>query len=442
MSNHSTTPYRDEELGDLLRDLEAPEHGAVFHAELRGRLADERGALRRRARLGWGMRVAAAAVVVGVVVAVVGIPGGGHGGPAVATAATVKAELRHALTSLRTLSGVVVTDGSERRRFALDAEGDFRLEGPAPGEVITYDASTGVARSAQRSESAGGSTIFYAERTGVAPGLPDQGPPTWILGDQFAAYVRAALAAGDPAVREVTFDGRAAWRLDVAAVPNKIVPELSGDEFEITVDQDTGLPVQVVERKAGAILHQVRLEELRVDAALPAGSFRLTFPAGAEVMRSDDGFRRTSLGRAAAVVGYLPLEPASVPAGFALREVAVAAEAGPTGKEAGNPPSRMVVSLAYRRGFDEFLVTTRLRSAGEEWSDPLATGEGIVDHPETVTLRRGALAGVRASIVLAPRGIPHLWAQTNDRVISVGGDLSRRELIEVAESLTTTKEKP
>jgi hypothetical protein len=446
MSNETIIPYRDEELGEMLRELSVPEHGPAFHSELRGKLGEQRTAFRRRAHRRWGIRLAAAAAVVAAVGAVVGIPGAdrtrGISGPSVASAATVKAEVRHALSSMRTLSGVLTADGpqggAETWHFALDAAGDFRLDGPSAGEVITYDASTGVARSAQHSASLGGSTLFYAERRGVAPGAPDQGPPTWILPEQFAAFVRATLAAGDPDVHETVFDGRPAWRLDVDATPNAIVPEFSGDHFQITVDRDTGLPVRVVEMKGGAILHEVRLDDLRVDAALPADEFRLAFPARAEVARSDDGFRRTSLDRVADTVGYRPLVPGSLPAGFALSEVAVARVAAPTGKEGGNPESRMVVSLAYRNGFDELLVTTRLRGSGE-WTDPLATGEGFVDHAQPVTLDHGALAGSTAYVLVAPRGVPHLWVETSDQVLTVSGDLSREQLIHLAESLVVKK---
>jgi hypothetical protein len=162
-------------------------------------------------------------------------------------------------------------------------------------------------------------------------------------------------------------------------------------------------------------------------------------------MRSDDGFRRVELGEAASIVGYAPLVPASVPDGYELAEVAVARDAAPTGAEAANPRSRMVVSLSYRRGLDQFLVTTRLTRVPAEgepelplarlWGDPLATGEGFVDEGERLTIRRGALEG-EAELVLSPRGIPHLWALTDDLVVTVAGDLSRAELIQVTESLT------
>jgi hypothetical protein len=105
----------------------------------------------------------------------------------------------------------------------------------------------------------------------------------------------------------------------------------------------------------------------------------------------------------------------------------------------------MVVSLSYRRGLDQFLVTTRLSQVPSEiepelppdavWGDPLATGEGFVDGGEKLTISRGALQGEEAELLLVPRGIPHLWALTDQLVVTVGGDLSRAELIHVTESL-------
>jgi hypothetical protein len=105
----------------------------------------------------------------------------------------------------------------------------------------------------------------------------------------------------------------------------------------------------------------------------------------------------------------------------------------------------MVVSLSYRRGLDQFLVTTRLARVPAEgepelplaqlWGDPLASGEGIHDEPEQLTIRQGALEGEEAELVLSSRGIPHVWALTNQLVVTVGGDLSRAELIAVTESL-------
>ena len=456
MSGNDTIHHRDEELGAALRALDVPPHRPGFHAELHRRLLEERRTTlvparqRRRARRTWlrrGARVAAVAAAAGIVLLAAGIPRTDRtppvGGPEAATAAEIQAEVRAALTGLRSLSGRIVFDGPERGderhwRFTLTAAGDFRLAGPARGEVVVYDASAGVTRSAQRSASVeGDDTLLYAVRRGVAPGPPDPGPPTWLLPDTFGAFVRALLAADDPRVRTVEHEGRPAWRLDVDTVPNGIVPEFTGDRFEITVDRETGMPVLVVERKGDAFLRELRLERLEVDGSVPPGAFRLAFPNGAEVMETDEGFRRVELGEAAAIVGYDPLVPAWLPKGYELAEVAVAEASSPPGTEAGNPPSRMVVSLSFRRGLDRFLVTTRLAGGHQpgRWNDPLATGEGFVDEPERLVLEAGALRGEEGELLLAPRGIPHLWTLTDDLVVTVGGDLARAELLRVAESL-------
>jgi hypothetical protein len=89
----------------------------------------------------------------------------------------------------------------------------------------------------------------------------------------------------------------------------------------------------------------------------------------------------------------------------------------------------MVVTHTNRPGIDEFHLTTRLRRS-RSWDDPLASPEGFVDHPEHVTA-----GSLQAELVLSPRATPHLWALTDDLVVTVGGDLSRAELLRVAGSL-------
>jgi hypothetical protein len=441
--------YRDEVLGNALRQLEVPEHRQSFHADLRRLLAEERIARRRfrgapkrvnRARLA----VALVAALVAVLIMAIGIPLVEHssrlGGPQPVDAALIKAKVRLALGTMRNLRGILVYDGprkddEKRWRFTLTAQGDFELDGPGRGEWMAYDASAGIARAAQRSESLGGvGPLFYSERRGLAPGLPDPGPPSWLIPTEMGAFVRALLAADDPRVRVTVYESRPAWTLGVDTVPNAIVPEFTGDRFQITVDQESGMPVRVVERKAGAVIRELRIEDLAVNVKLAPGAFEHAFPAGAEVARMDEGFERVGLDKVGGIVGYQPLVPHWLPDGYKLAEVAVARKSGPTGAEGGNPASRSVVSLSYRRGFDQVLVTTRI-AAGGPWSDPLATGEGYVDRPERVVLEAGALAGRPAELLLEPRGIPHLWTRSDALVVTVSGALGKAELLRVAESL-------
>jgi hypothetical protein len=202
----------------------------------------------------------------------------------------------------------------------------------------------------------------------------------------------------------------------------------------ITVDRQTGLPLRVAETRRGSLLRELRIEQVHVDRPIPAGTFRLAFPAGAEVMRSDTGFRRVGLPQARRLAGDAALVPSWLPRGFHRTEVAVAREAAPTGKGGDNPPSRVVVSLAYRRGLDRLVVTTRLRGDGS-WSDPLASPPGFADREVPLVLRTGALAGSDAHVVVEPRTSPHVWALTRTLVVTVAGDLDRADLVRVAASL-------
>jgi outer membrane lipoprotein-sorting protein len=443
---------RDEILGAALRQLEVPEHRPDFHARLHYLLAEERRARRaeehrrtrtRRRRVLWTIRLAAAAAVVSAA-AVIGFPHTDTG-PHPATAAEVQARVAGALASVRTMSGEIAyhaTDpltGTSRTRwsFALTAKGDFRLRQANGGSDVAYDAAHGVQRSLNQSASIQDeATLFGAETKGLAPGRPDPGPSDWLLQRDLGAVVRAVRAANDPRVETTTYEGRPAWRLDVPVPTNAIYPD--ADRFEITVDQETGIPVLVVATLDGKFKSELRVENLAVDPRLAHNAFTLSFPSDVSVEESDFGFRRVSLDEVEDVVGYGPLVPASVPDGYRLAEVAVAKRSGSTGVEAMNPRSRDVVSLSYRRGLDQFIVTTRLRHVArypDMWSDPLATGEGFRDEPEKITLEGGELAGLTADLLIVPRNVPHLWTLTDNLVITVSGDLSRAELLSVAQSL-------
>jgi len=445
----------DERLGAALRELEVPEHAPGFEPGLRRRIAAEerrrrpwRGlaaafATRRRA----GFAAVAAAAVVAVLVVMFALPGSGPVGPQRALAAEVKARVASAMAAVRTMTGEVVAtsrhDRSDRMHttrftFALTDRGDIRVRASDGSVNSAYDAATGVQRALQPSASLGGGPLFASEQRGLAPGPPDAAPSDWVVQRQLGSAVRALLADADPAVAVTTFQGRPAWRLDVDVTPNLIYADF--DHLVVTVDQETGVPVDVVASLDGRLQSVLRVEKLTVNRPLPADAFSLPFPAGAEVLGQDNGFRRVPLADVAGLVGYRPLVPTSVPEGFRLAEVATAHEAQATGSEGSNPVSRMVVSLLYRRGLDQFLVTTRLRAAdpaapAQAWDDPLAAGEGIRERQEAVDLPGGALAGAQARIVIGPRSIPHLWALTGSLVVTVGGDLSRAEILSVAGSL-------
>jgi anti-sigma factor RsiW len=465
MTGHASE-RRDEVLGAALRELDVPEHRPRFHDALRAALereADGRGDVegeprrapprpprRRRPQprrgWAWGLATAAAITAVALVAVMVGLPGPG---PGVATAAEVRARVTQAWATAESISGVLAIEGVDQAReargerpstferrwsFLLTAWGDFRLTRIDGPDEIAYDAGTNVERGLNASASIPESDVLFAsEITGLAPGPPDPGPSREVLDRGLGSVVRALATSRGGRVREVTYEGREAWLLetDLAAAI-----ELSPDHLRVTVDRETGFPVRVVAFREARRVSETRIEDLRVNPALPEDAFRLEFPEGMDVSRTDYGFRPVPLEDVASVVGYEPLVPAWVPDGYQLSEVMVSEKPTTTGAFSANPAVGDIVSLSYRRGLDQFVVTTR--PVGEDpraWADPLDRGEGRGSEPERVTFTSGALAGRRGELVVDPMTPPHVWAITERSVVTISGDLTRAELLRVAESL-------
>jgi hypothetical protein len=446
---------RDEMLGAALRELDVPEHRPGFEAALRARLAEEAatrgrsGPGRHRARRpgfrptpwAWGLS-AAAVVALAVLLVTSTLPGTR---PRVATAAEVRRAVATAWAQTQNVQGVLVSraaevfeQGTRRWPFILTADGDFRLDEFERGGSVVYDAQSGVERSLIASESIPESyVLFPVELTGMPPGPPDPGPSfNTILNRGLASVVRALASGGGGTVKEVVYEGRPAWLLDTDVRVNLLVPELSPNHLRVTVDQETGFPVRAVATHDDELVWETRIEDLRLNQTLSDDAFRLEFPPGAEVERQDLGFRRVSLSEVEGIVGYDPLVPSRVPEGFDLEEVTASEKGSVTGAEGGNPVVGDIVSLSFRRGLDQFIVTTRPVGPDPSlWGDPLASGEGYRDEPERVRLESGALSGEPADVLIDPLAIPHVWVKTDRLVVTVSGDLTRDELLRVAESL-------
>ncbi len=468
---------QDREMAERLSRLQVPEHEPGFFTTLEARLEAESAragaarraaapqgrvvtrtaaASRRRAGLIWIPMASAAAMAV-LIWALVGPLGVGVVGPDTVSAAEIARKAAAAVAQARALRGTLVTalpggyqdanggsvgaDALEETRFEFvcTAEGDFRLSGVGLTQEIVYDHETGV----ERFLSVGSGMINASEFTGLASGPPDRiSPLESTLGRQLGAVVRALKESPQAAVSEDTYEGRPVWVLSADVQPNRL-STVSGDHLVVTVDQATGFPVRVVETKSAEVVREFRLEGLEIDPELTEGGFTLEFPempAGTEVYRADFGFEGVDVGRlgdrASAVVGYAPLLPLAVPQGFTQAEVTVAALGQPTGKEGMNPAAAGVVSALWTRGFDRLVVSTR--SVGPDaslWTDPLSSGEGFIDEPEKVVLKTGPFAGRTAELLIDARAVPHLWVMSDTLMLTVSGDLTRAELIAVAESL-------
>jgi hypothetical protein len=453
---------RDRELGASVRNLYVPPPGPDFYPRLLARLEEEAASARaerqrRRFRPRIVPALAAVASVAAVVLAVtwVGLPGRddqpglfGPGPAAAITADEVRQRVGSALAQTRTLEGDLTVDtnqrgasSAERFRFVVSAEGDFRVTAVDGQSDKSYSTRQGVQRSFSTVAASG--ALLASESRGLATGPPDPAPDASVLARQLGALARAFVGSrADVAVRETTYDGRSAWNLVVplsrAPIPAEDAP--GGPEIDITVDQQTGFPLQSIERRRLAdgtlmTVREVRLSNLVADQPVSPDRFVLTFPSGAgPVDALDQGFRRVALAEAAATVGYGPLLPARVPEGFKLAEVAVARSA-PATADGRNPLSRDVVSVAYQRGFDRFVISTR--SVGTDpavWVDPLTsrTSNATV---ERFTPSAGRLRGAQGELVGPSGDAPHVWLLSERLVVTVSGDLTGQELLAIVDSL-------
>jgi hypothetical protein len=406
---------RDEQLGTALRELDVPEHRPEFEAALRRRLRQPR---RRR----WLLAAAAALAVVVASLVALALPRGSE----VASAAEVRDAISSALRSAHTITGVFVNQeeahgGENRWRFEFRSSGSFRITGLGGNNPtdLEYDPGMNV--------EAYSDVGLFVWRVGLAPGWPDAAPAGWVLRRDIGSVVAALSADPEADVEEVEYAGRSAWMLRTPSGN-------PGEEREITVDRETGVPVRDRLLRDGRFAGEWRIEDLRVNAGREE-TFRLQPREGQQQTRYDMGFDRTTLDRAADVVGYKPLVPAWVPPGFELDEIAVARSSRPTGDEQRqNPPSRNVVSLRYARGLDQLVVTTR--STGPDpslWRDPVIGSSVRARTPVRLRFPKGLLRD--AVLVIDPNSVPHIWGIAGPLVITIAGTVTSDDLVQIARSL-------
>jgi hypothetical protein len=357
---------------------------------------------------------------------------------------------------------------STTARLLVTADGRWRMDSPEsldPPVIVdqyTADEATGVMK-----------TYWPSDRTLYVTRDASLGPPDTWTGDYAlgwpvdVSFIRPAnlQAMAGGVVGETTHEGRPALTVSCTVTPVPIVglnmDSHLFDTVEYTVDRETWLILRTSYLLRGQMVWQLSLKNVRVDVPLRDAEFELSpsSDTNTEIVTDSDAlplshFRRVSFGEAAHAFSTSPLEPRVLPDGFQPFAAAVSPKAefmywtSTDGYQPHYwPPGRDVTQLSYRAGLLRFVVTTREQpSGGPPPADPFVADPFVTQTAgddlahiggtlETVTISGGACRGVTGYVVTPLLAPPHLWAWHDSTLVTVGGDLTRDELLEVANSL-------
>jgi len=373
--------------------------------------------------------------------------------PAIASAAEVAANVKTALGGVETIRATAVRSG-ERMEILATADGRTLLRFvsvPKAWAITDLAAGTksGFWPNAVRS-STGEREDYASKASGCPLGMPDRSEQdsddidSHLFAAWFQGNVMSAMAHGT--VTETTYEGRPALTVITTAEPSFDSPF---DAVEVTVDRAAWFPVQVRYLRHGKVRDEERLTDLRLNEPVDDEVFKPSYPPGAEVVtrRATPYWRHISFAEAAQAFAESPLAPRMVPPAFVPFAAAITDRARlrfiVTTAKGGHDErywswSHDITSLAYRAGFLTFLVTTRRQATDDPLADPFATLPELAARGkelETVTVESGALAGVEAQLATPALNTPHLWAYKDGRLITISGDLTRDQLLLVANSL-------
>ena len=488
---------------DRLRDVELESRPGAFAAFVE-----------RHPTFGGGFKwwaTAAVAAVVAVVLLLAGFPGGEQVatvvGPASATAAEAADYALNALDRSPGLEGTLVlryvgvgaADARyEETTFVADQDGSLRLESSwqegafAPRwvrDTLAYDARARTLRSLSDwseiqptpsvSEGARYYPRWWLERSGLAAAEPDRelldgGFPLW----RVRAYLRTMMS--DPEARFTTseLDGRAVWVLSAEAVEEDwssgVGIEPVAVPVTITIDAATRLPLRLESASLpGRVVGEVATFDLHPLSEAPARDrFTLQRPddpgthitdASHDLGGGDQGFLDLPFGDDTAIrelTSGMAAFPLWLPRGFSLssgtfKDEESALDFRPRSDAPVTWVQRTIVSLCFRRGYDQVFVSMRVdprlyssttRGTGKDWvrtdtSDPFVRSMQPevaalwASDTDDVGLTSGWFAGATAHVVAEPDHWPHLWAGKGPYIACVAGDLTKGQMVRIAESL-------
>ncbi len=365
-------------------------------------------------------------------------------------AADVIKRANDTISSIRSVSGTLDTknfafvDISGYKSEAYSSHADFKItsNGATYSDVATTNSDNSKSRVLESFDAKTGEFRSY-QPSGA---YPDQGsieigtrldPRTNLTVDRldlFTSSVRGLASAKDPSLKDVTFNDRPAWRLEVDGIIDEL--GVGPDHWVVTLDKETAFPVRVYGTYKGQPAEDNVVSKLQVNQDFTPAQLKVQFPKNAEPQHTTGPYKRVQLGQVEKTVGYKAFIPASLPSGFGLGEISVAKDAGPGGPEGSNANNKNIVFTTYRKGLQQIVVTTRLSAnAGQTWNDPLSYEGEPASPKEDVVLQGGAFNGVKATLRVKGKSIPHVWAIGAHYLLTVSGDASRDDLVDIAQSL-------
>ena len=440
---------RDLKMGRALARIPVPELSEGYYTRLVAMLEQERTTAAPRPRrrvLRVGLVAAAVAAIVTVAVVLFGLPGVHDSGPQASLAAQVLAKMTSSFGSVRTLAadevGVDYQNGNSpvrtSSRVFLAANGDGRVEDERGRWAMIHNAELGTLWSLELTD---GRLVASQVSTRLPTGSVFSNPgdsARFFMGAGYGTALRALLAAHQRGmdVRTSTLDGRPTWTVTFADHSAK------HEEIRLIVDQQTGLVFGSSWRENGHPMWEHHVENVRINEPLDPALFRPPAASrppqsGANPSPNDSGFRRVSLGDVKGLVGYAPLVPAKVPDGFTLADVTASVRSAASQNQPGHNP---LVSMVYRRGLGSFTVALMPGGEVSGLNDFAGGAFTAGDLSQSLTLKGGAMSGSRADVFIG------LWAAVAQVYVHSGhvpldvvirGDLTRDELVAVAESLQT-----
>jgi hypothetical protein len=300
-------------------------------------------------------------------------------------------------------------------------DGSYRITSRDIDRSVAYDAASDVRRERQVTAGPAGPAVIAREATGFGGGTPDAAPDDL---DLVTADVRAALRSVRGEDRRLaegsSIGGRKVWVLGAELPADR--PD-GADAVRLSVDQDELLPIEVVVSADGVPIRVLNFRDVVPNEKAPPDTFTPAFMPGDPIERIAHGFAPLLLADVAGAVGFEPLQPTYLPSGFTLDTVRVRL-------------ADKVVSLRYRRGFEQVVVSTRPSpvSVGQHWADPFPRPSGPAPT-SMVDLTGGAIRGHRADLVAGGSGGPQLWGSNGVLAVTIAGDVITDELTRIGESL-------